>query len=314
MTVTSKKKARKKTAPKGAKKTIKKKVVKKKEEKIDTRLSYSSATLLKNCETRYCHHKVWNTPKDLDYEDKQDAFNLGKAFHWILEESLHTEKDLMKHLEAACKAFGVEDDKALLHAMVLRYLQTHIESGLKVIKCEQSLSNEDMIGFIDVILGEEDGGFWFGDMKTAAWVKDLLFARLKNDVQLNTYSFFHREVAGVLDLDPNKFRGCRYRVVTKTKLKQKSTESYVEYVKRLAKNVKSYDIIIPVEDMCIEKTYDDHLRLHARTMELRAGEVPTKNLSYCDSYFSPCPYWSQCHGSEYTKCTTELKMITSKNV
>lgn len=290
------------------------KKIKKKEERVDTRLSYSSATLLKNCETRYCHHKAWGTPKDSDYEDKQENFNIGKAFHWIMETSEHTEDNLAELLDQSCKAFEVEEYKALIHALSLRYLQTHIKSGLSVIKCEQSLSNADMLGFIDVILGEEDGGYWFGDMKTSAWVNELLFARLKNDPQLNTYSFFHREVASALGLDPNKFRGCRYRVVTKAKLKQKASESYVDYVKRLAKNVKSYDIIIPIEKMNIEATYDEHLRLHARSLELRAGEVPTKNLSYCDSYFSPCPYWSHCHGEEYSKCKSELEMITSNNV
>jgi len=301
---------KRKAAPK---KKVGKKLVKK-EDKIDTRLSYSSGTLIKNCEQKYFYYKVSKVPKDKDSEQDNTAFNVGKCFHFVMEENGHTEDNLITLLDLGCKAFEVEDKKALIHAMLLRYLQVHKKSGLKAIKCELSMSNKEFLGFIDVILSDEDGYWYICDLKTAARYSEITAAKLHNDVQLNLYTSFYEEVAGALDLDVNKFMGARYRVTTKATLKQKATETYVAFVKRLAGNVKSYDVIIPLGKMKPEETYKAHMRLHQRSLELRAGEVPNKNSSWCDSYFRPCEYWSQCHGSTYTECRSDVEMLTSNNV
>lgn len=284
-------------------------------ESIDTRLSYSSATLLKNCSMKYYHHKVAGTEKDPDAEENYDAFNVGKAFHYVLEENGHTERDLIPLLEAACKTFEVEDKQGMIHAMLLRYLQVHQRSELKAIKCELSMSNEIFIGFIDVILKDVDGGWWIADLKTAKFFTDVKKAMLARDPQLNLYAAFADDIAAALNLDPKKFMGCRYRVTTKSDLKRKLDESYGDHVKRTAKNVKSYDVVIPAAALIAKETYAEHKKLHAKSMRLRKGTLkPERNRSHCDAFFKPCEYFSQCYGCSYTEMKDKLLVVGSNNV
>lgn len=282
----------------------------------DTRLSYSSATLLKNCSQKYYYHKVSMPGRDIDADVNYDAFNVGKAFHWVMEENMHTDEDLDELVTAACSTFEVETSQSMIHAMLLRYLQCHKASGLTAVYCELGLDTKDFIGFIDVILKDEaTGDWWLGDLKTAKIVAATTFARLKKDVQLNLYASFAPWIADELGLDLKKFRGCRYRVTSKSVLKRKISESYYEHVRRTAKNVKSYDIIIPIEEMQPNETFKEHKRLHAQTMKMREGKVkPSKNLSYCDSFFKPCEFWSQCYGKTFTEMKDELEVVTSSNV
>lgn len=275
----------------------------------DTRLSYSSATLLKNCQQKYYFHKIAGTAKDPDYEENEAAFNLGKAFHWVLESNNHTQDRLGVLIDQAAKEFNVEEDKALLHGMLLRYLKLHLKSGLVVVHCEMEISNEKFVGYIDAIMKESNGGWWLVDLKTASRYSEITTAKLPKDVQLNLYSAFAKEAAIQFKLDARKFRGARYRVTTKSTARQKASEKYHEYVIRLANTVKSYDIAIPKKLMNPKETLQEHLEWHKFSMAMREGKVkPYKNLSYCDSYFRPCEFWSQCHGATYTECKSLLSV------
>jgi hypothetical protein len=284
------------------------------DKKPSTQLSYSSATLLKNCQQKYYYHKVDTTvEKDPDYENNETAFNVGKAFHEVMELNNHTEEDLEGLLDQACIDYDVEDHKAMLHAMLLRYLQVHKKSGLTAHTCEFTLSNEHFIGFIDIILVDEEGNWWIGDLKTAARYSEITTARLPMDTQLNLYTSFYKQIAGVLELDVKKFKGSRYRVTTKYKLKRKLKEGYYDFVKRLAKGIKSYDIAIPLEEMDPDGFYADHMELHKLSMEFRSGKaIPKRNRSYCDSYFRPCEFWSQCHAKTYSE-SGKLEVFKSNN-
>lgn len=281
---------------------------------IDTRLSYSSATLLKNCSQKYYYHKISTPGKDPDSEDNMEAFNVGKAFHWVLEENGHTEARLEELLEEAVQAYEVEDLKGMIHAMLLRYLKLHKESGLTCIKAELELSNDFFIGFIDAIMTDPEGGWWIVDLKTAGRFADTTLARLALDTQLNLYSSFSDDIALHLELDPDRFMGARYRCTTKSKLVRKATESYSDHVLRTAKNVKSYDVVIPITIMDPKTAIEEHKALHKDTLKMREGKAkPKKNLSYCDSFFRPCEYWSQCYGKTFTEWKGDLESIMLKS-
>ena len=281
----------------------------------DTRLSYSSATLLKNCSQKYFYYKVAGVAKDLDADDNYDAFNVGKAFHYVMEMNKHTENNLEGYLDEAVRAFEVEGHKAMIHAMLLRYLQCHQKSGLQVVHCEFELSTDLFVGFIDVIMVDSEGNWWIVDLKTAARYSEITATKLHNDVQLNLYASFADDIAKYFKLDPKKFKGARYRVTTKSVLKQKVTESYNAYVKRIAKNVKSYDIIIPASKMSPKSFFNEHKKLHKDSMKMREGKLkPTKNYSHCDAFFKPCEYFSQCHGCTFSELKDSIEMLTSDNV
>jgi len=271
------------------------------------KLSYSSASMLKNCSQKYYWYKVAKVPKDPDSAQDNEAFNVGKAFHFVLEENNHTEINLESLLDAAVKSFEVEEHKAMIHAMLLRYLRLHKKSGLSVTKCELAISNEVFEGFIDAIMQETDGAWWIVDLKTARTLAETTLARVHFDTQLNLYSYFYKEVGEALGLDPLKFKGARYRVTTKSSLTKKSTESYTEFVIRTSNNIKSYDIAIPKERMRMEDTYREHVGLYYKARGLfNGGTQPEKNMSFCDSFFRPCEYFSQCYGGTFTECKSSL--------
>lgn len=268
---------------------------------VDTSLSYSSATLLKNCETKYCHHKVWDTAGDSDFEDNYEAFNIGKAFHYVLENNGHTKDNLNTLLGQACEAYKVQHQKAHINAMILKYLQVHRQVGLKAVKCELEIREPKVfLGFIDVILTDEAGGWWIGDLKTAKYFTDITLKGLHLDTQLNTYAYFYQDVAECEGLDPTKFLGARYRVTTKPQIKRKKSESYNDFVRRCAEGIRSLDIEIPLHTMAPGQAWAEHMDLYKRSLELRKGAEPTKNMTYCGQYFKPCKFWSQCHDHLFT--------------
>lgn len=285
-------------------------------EEKDTRLSYSSATLLSNCSQKYHYKKVAEVAKDTDVDEDYTAFNIGKAFHHVLEHTNHVypgNEELQKMVVESCEMYFVPDDVAKIHAMLLKYWKLHNASGLKAVVCEIELANKIFLGYVDVIMKDEEGNWYIVDLKTAARFSELTASRLHNDTQLNLYSYFVKEIAKQYKLDASKFKGTLYRVTTKSKLKQKKSESYDEFVMRVYENIESYSIHVDNSILKPEVAYKKHEELHKLSMKLRANKAkPMKNYSYCDSFFRPCEYWSQCHGATYTECSSAIN-VTSTN-
>lgn len=281
-------------------------------ETIDTRLSYSSANLLRNCERRYYYYKVKEAQPDKDFNPDSSALVIGKAFHHVLEMSKHEKpKKIGNLLEECVQQFNLEETQApLVHAMVLKYLRLHKTTNLECVACEYQIQDDVVNGFIDVIFKEKDSdNWWICDLKTSARLSNTLLPRLAQDRQLNLYAYFKDQVAKEFNLDPDKFMGCRYRVTTKSSAKIRANENYSDFVMRVADLVKSYDIIIPYSKMTPISIYKEHEELWKKSLSLRKGEVPSANYGYCDSYFKPCPYWSKCHGECFTDLNDSLEVI-----
>lgn len=286
-------------------------MAKKSAAKVDVRLSYSSAKLLENCTAKYWHHKVAGTKKDADYEEG-NAFAIGKAFHRILEVTKHGRPPTFKEVKKACEEFKCEDWIPNIHAMVMKHLKMHKKAKLTCIATEFEISEGDVfMGYVDGIFqNEKTGHWWIGDEKTASNLSETTFARLGSDMQLNLYSAFAPAFAKRFGLDMKKFKGAVYRVTTKPRSTIKPGEDYGLYVKRIIPGIKSVCIFVPKEKMDPKAAFEHHKENWVFSMQLRKGEVlPRKNLSYCDSFFRPCEFWSQCHGETFTNMKTSLKMV-----
>jgi len=288
---------------------------------IDRRLSYSSGNLLLNCEQRYWHHKVGNTPHDADHEDNVESLNVGKAFHAVLEDTMHTEtKETHKLVISYCKEYEVPGKILMVHAMVRRYLAMHAMSGLKCILCETPLSynhpthkTDVFTGYIDAILVDPyTKVWWVTDLKTAARWDEKKVALLPQDPQLNLYSHFAVMMASVMDLDPAKFGGIRYRVTTKATIKQSAREGDADYYQRLFDRIQSLDVVIPKHLMDSQGVWDRHMELWHKAEDLRAGVAPQRNYQNCMNYMRPCPWFSQCHGELFTKSGERVKVETEE--
>jgi hypothetical protein len=255
---------------------------------------------LNSCEQKYWHYKIANTPKDEDYEES-DALGLGKAFHGVLEKNLHknySEQDII----AAMVEFNVDPSgKDLLTTMLRKYVEFRVLSGIKVVKCELQITTSTYTGFIDYIAVQ--GNKWYiGDLKTAARHDESILSRLPLDPQLNLYAHFSSEIdIAVPEVAGLEFAGCLYSQITKSKA---GTQ------KGLDAGVKVYETFVPAESMNPELVWRIFEEVQDRAEQITNGEAPRKNFASCMSYFSPCQYFSQCHGKTFTDNRTKVTVTT----
>lgn len=283
-------------------------------EEEDTRLSYSSANLLRNCEQKYHHYKIAKKDVDPDSDARDNShFALGKAFHYVNEISMHRKpKKVIELLEKCVQDEGLrEEDVGLVHAMLIQYWRLRDKGEFHAVACEHKIEDENVLGFIDLIEKNKDGYWTISDLKTAASFYENKIPELARDRQLNLYGSYAESIAKAHNLDIDKFLGCRYLVTTKSKAVQQVKESYKDYVMRLVekKLVRSYAIFIPKELMDYSGARDEHLELYKRSMQLREGLIPHKNYTYCNAFFRPCEYFSQCHGMTVTEYMENKKII-----
>lgn len=276
----------------------------------DTRLSYSSKNTIDSCEMKFYHYKVVATPKDPDFDESYEAFNFGKAFHYINEKTEHqypkSKSELETLLVFAQTTYDLDHESKLkLKASLIKYWDLSHHSGLKCVPggIEIEVSNPDYIGYIDAIMQDDKGSWWIVDLKTAGMTNNGLLAQLYNDEQLNLYSYFKDQIAEKLSLDPKKFMGCRYRVTLKVRTAYGKKDTDETYTKKVLAAIKTYDYIVRAEDMNPDYFYSEFLESQKASLLTRKKDIasPKKNFKSCFNYFRPCEYWSNCHkGETYT--------------
>lgn len=272
----------------------------------DLKLSYSSAQLLANCETKYTHYKVHKTPKDPDAETDSKPFVVGRVFHKVLEYTLHAKLDT-EYLLKCCTEAGLDDvERYRIAAMVLKYIDMYNVLNLACVKCEIEVVNEYMLGYIDAVFNDVYGNWYIVDLKTASRINSNLENKLASDEQLNLYTYCKDTVATLLNLDKDKFKGVLYCVVSKPSLKMSSKETPKEFVSRCKENIDACTFEVPFENLIPSETFERHKERYARALELHNGARPLKNLSYCESFFRPCEYYSQCHNSTFTDSKNKI--------
>jgi hypothetical protein len=270
------------------------------------KLSVSSLKTLQSCEQKYFHYKVAATPKDADYEEG-DFLGFGKAFHQVLENTLHTSWNEKLLIEACCDNNVDQDEVPLLKVMLEKYVQYHKLSGVQVVKCELGIETNKTVLYIDAIGVSFDStgtpiGWWIIDLKTASRHDESLLGRLARDEQMNHYASFADDVEiAVEEIKGIPFLGCRYRQVVKSK---------ATTPRGLESGVKVYDIEIPAEMLSVEEFKSHFNTLYDRAYELHQGEAPLRNYSSCFNYFQPCQYFSQCHGTLFSKSKNRVTVHT----
>ena len=280
---------------------------------MEIKLSYSSWSQLQTCEQQYVHRKVLKTPVDCEEQDRT-AFDVGSAVHFCMEETMWGKNPISSNLinKAIEQYKDAAPFKGLVHAMALALVKQQVASGLTCVKAELTLDHPKFIGYVDMVAKNSRDEWFIVDLKTSASKpNDGLVARLPLDRQLNLYTHFRENIATALELDTKLFKGCIYRVVTKSKANQKDSEEYARFVKRVERLTKVYDIFIPFEMMNPDQIWEDFCDAYVKTLSLHEGEVPRKNLGACFNYFRTCEYFSQCHGKKAEDLVKELKVKTN---
>jgi hypothetical protein len=263
-------------------------------------LSYSSMNEILGCEQKYAYRKILELPSDEDYKQETDAMDLGSVFHKCLELCKHDLvgfgfPTMLECIAEYPETLDIKIHGPLLWAMLRRYKLLHEDSGLSVKHVELELSGKEHVGFIDVVL-EEEAGYWVTDIKTAGLLSRFLSSRLCADRQLNMYVGW-LEKNKILD---KPILGCRYRVMTKSRLKQKKDETFKEFSTRIFNGINAYEYVIPRDTMNPQDSLETFAKARKRQKQLFKNAEPVKNFNFCESYFRPCQFWSRCHGKNFT--------------
>jgi len=297
------------------------------------RLSYSSMNLIQGCQRKWMHYKVNKTAPDPTDETK-NYFEVGSAFHLIQEMLFHnldnlelsdnpmfspTEK-ILDALTTEFKQMCIDEvglnpeDWILVAALAYGYLVQVRESfpELKCISVEKEIYTEDYIGYADAIfINEALRLYYIIDLKTASrGLSEVAIKKLPKNVQLNLYA--HPEYRKILKeksdiADDFKFGGVGYFSAVKPKLSylnKDTDQSYFEKLIGKTLNKANMDLLlIPATHLAPHKAYNLHKHLYSLSQNLRKGITPPlPNYNFCEAYFKPCEYFSQCHGE---KCATK---------
>ena len=276
-------------------------------------LSPSSLQLFMSCPRKYFLKKVEKVDNDSDATEDNEAFQVGKAFHKVLEETKHELKGfpLSSIKQIVCEEYGLTEEShlPLIFAMLAKYKRAHDRSGLKAVACEHILDLPDFYGIVDVVLTDKEGNWWIGDMKTSASYNPSLVPSLPSHPQLNLYAHYAGEIANALLLDLDKFSGCRYLLTTKSKLVRREGETFESFVARLSTAIKSLDFAIPKSLLTPEPAIKSRdWAVNAIKSEDESSYPP--NLGGCMAYFRPCEVWSHCHGGRLFTDQASLEAIS----
>jgi len=275
-----------------------------------SQLSHSSAQEFRGCEYRWWLRKVEGIAPDSDYSDS-DGLSVGKAFHHVQERSKHEPADLAELLKEceASKDIGLSAEHfGLVAVMSDVYWRYQAQSKLKVVGVEYAIESPNVSGFLDLISMDEDGVWYIEDLKCFKSFSINSVVGLPKDPQLNLYASFFSDVAKHYGLKAAKFGGAGYRIITKTTSKKRENETISAFVDRTRKAIKVYRMIVPVARLDTCGTRDRHDLTKTRADAIIKGETnPRRNYGYCMNYFSPCQFWSKCHGQTYSESVDSAK-------
>lgn len=286
----------------------------------DIRISYSSSNTYQGCKRKFYYEKVVKVDHDPDFVDNSKALRIGKCFHQILEHCNHDFNLITKDVvNQALEDNRVDDptEQGLVLGMAKKYSVLHRKSELKIAGLEIEIGDRvNYIGFVDAVMVDGLGNWWIVDLKTAGKLNNSLLSRLSKDPQLNIYSYYIEQIAEACKVDIEKFAGVRYRVTTKATIKRSMKETMGAFVQRIFDRVESFDIGIPASDLTPQKTYDYFMQMLKGMRALKQipeEEIP-QNFTYCESYFKPCPYWSNCYGRTFSQAGTKYVIYDSESI
>lgn len=270
-------------------------------------LSYSSFAEFSACSRKWFIRKVLKSPIDPDAPESTEAFDIGKSFHKCLENTKHDLKGYtLGQCQEVCKEFNITDtdDVCLVYAMLGKYKELHARTNLKVLGCEVVVDTPTFYGVVDAVMYEDDVGVWIVDLKTSSKaLNGFTLNNVANHVQLNLYAKHYQEIAKAVGCEHLPFAGFRLRTTTKSTAKN-SEEYLLAYVKKLMRNIKSYDVIVPATYLKnVEEIYKHHQKAHELTVVATAEDVEKfpPNFGNCNAYFRVCEYFSKCHGHTYSE-------------
>lgn len=207
-------------------------------------------------------------------DNPDNALFLGTAIHTGLEKNVETA------IKEYFENYPVITDEHENEAIKLEYQITEAKKIIPKGDFEVKILSAEFIGFIDLLVSNEDGTFDIYDFKYSN-----NGSHYKDSVQLHLYKYYYEKTTG------NKTRNLFFLMIPKVSIKQKKTETLFEFRKRLQDELKATHITRLQIKFDIEKVHEFQ---RSGQEVVNATEYP-KYESWLCNY---CEYQNYCKKGE----------------
>lgn len=224
---------------------------------------------------------------------------LGKLLHKGIE--LKSSNNLNEYVDDIDASYNEETENIISLAMAMTDAYFDKFGINEKIKNELhfllNLDGYNFQGYIDGII-EEEHGYWLLEIKTASRVDKEYIDKLKYNDQVSRYYYaIEQDMVDDFKLD-KPLLGIKYRIIKKPLIRQKASESIVEFRNRLREKLNEDGYI---EELILTRNRDEIEDCILDTIEdIKAIEHATrytKTLSACTTY-GRCPYMELCSNEE----------------
>jgi phage nucleotide-binding protein len=171
------------------------------------------------------------TPKGQDVYGATNALIIGQALHTGIE------KDVGTAVKEYYASYPIITDFHIDEVIKLEYLLPKVKEVLPKGQHEVQIMTSDYIGFIDLLVPNDDGTYNLYDFKYSNNVKNYL-----NSQQLHLYKYFYEQMTG------KKIKKLYFLFVPKVQIKQKKTEDLRQFRERIKSELEKVEVkIIPIE-------------------------------------------------------------------
>ncbi|OQR07476.1 NTP-binding protein [Ligilactobacillus salivarius] len=196
-----------------------------------------------------------------------DPLILGTAMHELIQKNQNA-------IQQYYMSYPLINDKHIEEAIKLELLSKKVldllpEYGFY----EVTLSNQDYIGFIDMLVKNDDGTFDIYDFKYSNSIDNYM-----KSAQLHLYKYYFEQTG-------RKVKHLRYVFIPKIKLKQKKTESEYQFRQRLKRAINK-DYQIKIKDV----EYNPNKVIEWLTAAKHMSEATEFPLNEDDPFWKYSPY------------------------
>ncbi|WP_368276131.1 AAA family ATPase [Ligilactobacillus salivarius] len=196
-----------------------------------------------------------------------DPLILGTAMHELIQKNQNA-------IQQYYMSYPLINDKHIEEAIKLELLSKKVldllpEYGFY----EVTLSNQDYIGFIDMLVKNDDGTFDIYDFKYSNSIDNYM-----KSAQLHLYKYYFEQTG-------RKVKHLRYVFIPKIRLKQKKTESEYQFRQRLKRAINK-DYQIKIKDV----EYNPNKVIEWLTAAKHMSEATEFPLNEDDPFWKYSPY------------------------
>lgn len=277
-------------------------------------LSFSQISTLFRCPQAWKYKYIDKVQPD--YTDTE-ALQFGKAYHHMLQSTEYKIclDGLEEKLIEIANMFGLNSQQA--YALAACYMSSCKDwklveeqlGRLKIVGTEVEINTENIIGYIDNVVVNEDSGTWYiVELKTASFVTD--YRRLPYEPQIAIYTLHKNIIADSVKVEEEKYGGVLYREVIKTRKQPRNKESILEYAERV-----SYEIVcntwLVKPRMDYVDTWLKHARKEAEDIQEGRKEALKVYGKNCFMWGKPCEYFSRCYAASAPEDVKALSVTSA---